>query len=232
MGEKSFGCATVSTRALILVEGQTEERFIKDVLAPSFWIRELFLIPTLLVTKRVKDGPNFKGGVTNFAKFENDINLLLGGAGGTLITTMIDYYGLPNDFPGMESRPNSTCVDRVRHVEAAVSNYFSRPNFVPFFVLHEFEALLYSSDIELPRAMTEMQKQPEFAQIAREFPTPEDIDERPENSPSARVKQLFPTYKKVLHGPIVAKRIGFEQIRAACPHFDGWLARLEAYAEN
>jgi hypothetical protein len=61
----------MSTRALVLVEGQTEERFVKDVLAPTFWPRGLYLSPTILVTKRVKDGPNFKGGVTRFARFEN-----------------------------------------------------------------------------------------------------------------------------------------------------------------
>ena len=52
----------MSKRVLILVEGQTEERFVKDVLGPAFWAKELFFHPTLLVTKRVKDGPNFKGG--------------------------------------------------------------------------------------------------------------------------------------------------------------------------
>ena len=55
----------MSKRVLILVEGQTEERFVKDVLGPAFWDKELFFHPTILVTKRVKDGPNFKGGVTN-----------------------------------------------------------------------------------------------------------------------------------------------------------------------
>ncbi|MBI2947679.1 MAG: hypothetical protein HYY23_08525 [Verrucomicrobia bacterium] len=58
----------MSKRVLILVEGQTEERFVKDVLGPAFFHQELFFRATILVTKRVKDGPNFKGGVTNFSK--------------------------------------------------------------------------------------------------------------------------------------------------------------------
>jgi hypothetical protein len=69
----------MSRRALILVEGQTEERFVKDMLAPAFFEKELFFSATILVTKRVKDGPNFKGGVTSFAKFRNDLQRLLGG---------------------------------------------------------------------------------------------------------------------------------------------------------
>ncbi|HSY47889.1 MAG TPA: DUF4276 family protein [Thermoanaerobaculia bacterium] len=97
----------MSKRALVLVEGQTEERFVKDVLAPAFWPRSLYLSPTILVTKRVKDGPNFKGGVTRFAQFENDLRRLMN-AGGAVVTTMLDYYGLPDDFPGMNTRPNGT----------------------------------------------------------------------------------------------------------------------------
>jgi len=83
----------MSKRVLILVEGQTEERFVKDVLGPAFFERELFLNATILVTKRVKGGPNFKGGVTNYAKFKNDTQRLLNSAGGALVTTMLDYSG-------------------------------------------------------------------------------------------------------------------------------------------
>lgn len=129
----------MSTRALILVEGQTEYRFVKDVLTPAFWPCGLDLIPTILVTKRVKDGPNFKGGVTSFARFENDLRKLLG-SGGAVVTTMLDYYGLPADFPGMNTRPNGTPRQRVEHVERAISAYFRSPgNFVPFLALHEYE---------------------------------------------------------------------------------------------
>ena len=73
--------AAARERVLILVEGQTEERFVKDVLGPAFFDRKLFFHPTILITKRVKDGPNFKGGVTNFARFRNDAQRLLNGAG-------------------------------------------------------------------------------------------------------------------------------------------------------
>ena len=77
----------MSKRVLILVEGQTEERFVKDILGPALWDKELFLQATILVTKRVKDGPNFKGGVTNFAKFRNDTQRLLNSAGEASATT-------------------------------------------------------------------------------------------------------------------------------------------------
>lgn len=40
-------------RVLILVERHTEERFVKDVLAPEFYAHDLYFTPTLLVAKRV-----------------------------------------------------------------------------------------------------------------------------------------------------------------------------------
>jgi len=105
MWEKNILERVVSKRVLILVEGQTEERFVKDVLGPAFFHQELFFHVTILVTQRVKDGPNFKGGVTNFAKCKNDARRLLNSAGGALVTTMLDYYGLPLDFPGWTRVP-------------------------------------------------------------------------------------------------------------------------------
>ena len=223
----------MSKRVLILVEGQTEERFVKDVLAPHFFDRQLFFSPTILVTKRVKDGPNFKGGVTNFAKFQNDARRLLNSSGDALVTTLLDYYRLPADFPGMESRPvNGTALQRVTHVEASIAQHFdSLPNFLPFLVLHEFEAWLFSSAEELPRALYGTGKQPaEFAAICTSVTTPEEINERPEHAPSKRIAQMFPAYKKALHGPTTAGRIGLARIREQCPHFNAWMNQLESFA--
>lgn len=224
----------MSKRVLILVEGQTEERFVKDVLGPAFFERELFFHPTILVTKRVKDGPNFKGGVTNFTKFKNDAQRLLSSAGGALVTTMLDYHRLPLDFPGMKLRPaHGTPIQRVTHVEDAIAEHFdSPPNFVAFLVLHEFEAWLFSSLTELPRVLTEARKQKEFAAIRANVATPEEINERPEFAPSKRITDLFPAYKKTLHGPTTAARIGLEQIRKECPHFNDWMQKLEAFAAS
>jgi hypothetical protein len=224
----------MSKRVLILVEGQTEERFVKDVLGPAFFERELFFNPTILVTKRVKDGPNFKGGVTNFAKFQNDAQRLLDSAGDALVTTLLDYYGLPSDFPGMDSRPqHGTPMQRVTHVEIAVAQSFGAPsNFLPFLALHEFEAWLFSSGAELPRALNEPHKQPEFEAVRAGVTTPEEINERPEFAPSRRISALFPAYKKTLHGPTVSARIGLDTIRAECPHLNDWVARLAAFASS
>lgn len=222
----------MSKRALVLVEGQTEERFVKDILAPAFWPRGLYLIPTILVTKRVKDGPNFKGGVTRFARFENDLRKLMS-SGGAVVTTMLDYYRLPVDFPGMNTRPPGTPRQRVEHVEQAISAYFGSPgNFVPFLALHEYEAWLFASPDALPGVMNDAAKQADIEVIRESVNTPEEINDDPECAPSKRILKLFPSYRKVAHGPMAAGRIGLERIRTECPHFDQWLAALEAVAAD
>jgi hypothetical protein len=216
---------------LVLVEGQTEERFVKDVLAPEFYALEFFFDPRLLITKRVKHGASFKGGVTTYGKFRNDAVRLLGEAQGRIVTTVIDYYGLPSDFPGMSTRPNSTPLERVLHVEKQIhADLGAPPNFLPFLALHEFEAWLFSSRDELPNTLTQPQKRLDFAAIRDSFDDPEQINENPQTAPSKRIAQLFPGYRKVLHGPVAAKRIGMAAIRAECPHFDAWYRELERLA--
>src|ERR1700682_1265006 len=183
VGEKHPRSAALK-RVLVLVEGQTEEGFVKRVMRPEFEPRKIFFTPTLLVTKRVKDGPSFKGGVTSYTSFKRDLRLLLKGAGDALVTTMLDYYGLPGDFPGMDTRPTGGPHARVAHVEKLIREDLGDPkNFLPFLVLHEFEALLFSSKEELPRVMTDA-KGTSFAAIRDSVQTPEEIDEGPQSAPS------------------------------------------------
>jgi len=221
----------VTKRALILVEGQTEERFVKDVLAPEFAAIDLYFAPTILVTKVVKAGPNFKGGVSNYQKFRNDAARLLRSPVDVLVTTLLDYYGLPADFPGMNDRPPGTPLKRVQHVEQAIhEDLGGSPRFIPFLALHEFEAWLFSSHDELPRAVSAMDKRPDFQAIRAAVDTPEDINEGPATAPSKRIAALFPAYRKTLHGPLTAQRIGLSRIREECPHVEGWFRRLETFA--
>ena len=217
----------------MLAEGPTEERFIKDVLSEHFWGLGLHLAPTVLATKRVKSGGGFRGGVTSFGKFENDARRLLGSAGGALLTTMLDYYRLPEDFPGMNTRPLGSPAERVSHVESAIHQHFgSPPNLLPYLSLHEFEALLFASPDELPRALTQTEKTDQFVSIRAAFPTPEDIDEQPDQAPSKRIEKIFPAYRKTFHGPTTTKRIGLDRLRNECPHFNEWITRLEAFARG
>lgn len=214
-------------QVLVLVEGQTEERFVKDVLAPHCWERGKNPIPKVVTTKRVKRGPDFKGGITDYQKVENDLQRLLGDTGAVAVTTFIDYYGLPPDFPGMANRPNSYSLDRAQHVEAAWAQRLNSPRFRPFLMLHEFEALLFVNPVLLGKALYADEMVAELTTIRAAVGTPEEINEDPHTAPSKRILRLIPGYQKTLHGPMVTGRIGLADMRRECPHFNEWLGWLE-----
>lgn len=216
-------------RVLVLVEGQTEERFVKDVLQPHLWNKNVHLEPKILTTKRVKRGPDFKGGVTDFAKFEGDLKRLLGDTGAAMITTMLDYYGLPDDFPGKDTVATQPQQERSRYLEKALEDHVAvGPRFKAFFMLHEFEAFLFVSPPVLANAMNDPNALSAIQQIRTVFPTPEDINEGEETHPSKRVTRLFPQYRKRLHGPMVAGRVGLNALRGQCPRFGEWMSLLES----
>ena len=214
-------------RILVLVEGQTEERFIKDVLCPAMWPLGVDVVPKIAVTKRVKRGPDFKGGVTDYPKVVNDLRRLLGDTGAAAVTTFVDYYGLPSDFPGMASRPPGSPLARARHVEARWEADIGHPRFRAFLALHEFEAFLFVDPGELCRALQHPERLPQFEEIRDRFADPEDINEGTETAPSKRITRLLPAYRKTVHGPLVAGRIGLAALRAGCRHFNQWITWME-----
>lgn len=104
-------------RALVLVEGQTEEAFVGSVLYPHFLVLGLALRPVVISTKRVKAGGKFKGGITSSQQVCREVRFLLNDSGAAAVTTMLDLYGLPDDFPGQSSLSRGgSCYDRVAHL--------------------------------------------------------------------------------------------------------------------
>jgi len=69
MGEEHYwGQAATMKFVNILVEGQTEETFVRDVLTPYLNRKGIHPVPKLAVTKKTKKGPSFKGGIVSYAK--------------------------------------------------------------------------------------------------------------------------------------------------------------------
>lgn len=217
-------------RGLILVEGQTEEQFVKEGLSPHLQRRTgLWLIPTIVDTKRVKSGANFKGGLNSFDQVRRDLPRLLGDTNAKVITTLFDYYGLPTDFPGMANRPNGTARQKVDHVQSAFGAAFSDDRrFIPFLALHEFEAWLFADLSSKVEWIYDGGNLAPLRQVRAKVQSPEDINDNYETAPSRRIKDAVPSYEKLLHGPIALGAIGIDAIRDQCPHFDAWLTRLEA----
>jgi hypothetical protein len=81
------------TRLLIHVEGETEETFVNEVLAPHLYTHGYGLISArLLGNARQRDR---RGGIRGWNGVRKDILNHLKEDAGCLATTMVDYYGLP-----------------------------------------------------------------------------------------------------------------------------------------
>lgn len=222
-------------KIFVLVEGQTEEAFIKQVLAPS--LPCLWLVPSIVKTKVTGARPQ-EGGTVRYEEFRRQLNLLLRDPTAALVTRMFDYVDLDDDFPGRAAVQGATSKARVMSVERAIAADVNHPRFRPYLSLHEFEALLFVQ----PERIAEVVQEPRIrvgleAVRARYAVTPEDINDSPATSPAARIEALCAeeagsraVFSKRAHGPIIAARIGLPAIRAQCPHFNDWISGLEALA--
>jgi hypothetical protein len=153
---------------------------------------------------------------------------------------MVDYYGLPQTgagkWPGREVAgrlpfpQRAIAVQDALHADLceAMGSGFDSSRFVPFVMMHEFEAMLFSDCARFGRAIGRVDLAARFQLIRDEFGSPEEIDDSPTNAPSKRVEALMPGYQKPLMGTLAAESIGLAAIRAACPNFRSWLERLEA----
>lgn len=80
----------------IVVEGTTEQTFVRDVLAPQMAHKGIFLHPALI------GKPGHKGGDIRFDKARNDIGNFLKQRADTYISTMFDYFRIDSEWPGRE----------------------------------------------------------------------------------------------------------------------------------
>ncbi len=220
------------SKVLILVEGQTEETFVREVLYSHLSTVGVYPIAKLATTKRVKSGPDFKGGIVSYGKFKNDVVRLLGDTSAATVTTMVDFYGLPTDFPGRRTVPTVSCYDQVAYVEREIRKDIGHPRFLPYLALHEFEAMLFVAPEKINQAFPGTNKGDELTAIREQFESPEEIDDNPQTAPSKRLEAIFPGYQKPLYGPLIILEIGIEQIREECSHFDKWLTKMEKIGET
>ncbi len=219
-------------KVLILVEGSTEEAFINYALSPHLFRCDVFAQPIMIRT-RFSEGSDahFKGGHTSWAKIKRFLLSLLGDSSANLVTTMLDYYARPDDVPGNSTLPKGSCWVRVKHLEEACQRDLPNPRFLSYFSMHEFEALLFSAPGEIATEFPLSDQEQELMAIRAQFNSPEEIDDSPATSPAKRLEKLYP-YRKRLHGPLIAQKIGLELIRRECPHFNDWLTRLETLGKK
>ncbi|MFE3599045.1 DUF4276 family protein [Streptomyces sp. NPDC059142] len=216
----------------VLCEGQTEETMVREFLGPELEPEGIFLVPTILLTGSTAGGPSGRGGVSKWSKIEKDLrNRLSSTPHWAAVTTLLDYYGLPPDSPGMADRPTGSPRQRVEHVEQRIAERINHPRFVPYLVMHETEAWVFAAAEQLaewyedPALGGELQRQADAAG------GPELVNNGPDTAPSKRLQRLLPGYNKRLDGPVAVTQLGLPALRAVSPHFDSWICELLAQAE-
>lgn len=214
------------SNVLILVEGQTEETFVRHILGPYLWKFNVFCIPTIATTKRVAAGPDFKGGIVSYGKLKFDIKRLLEDSSARLVTTMIDYYGFSSMVPFKDKITGNTCSQRVQVLEKLFADDIGNRRFSPYLQMHEFEAMIFVDPGEMDK-ISHTLTSAELLKIKDKFKSPEEINDNPETAPSKCILQVFPSYRKTVHGPLITGRIGLEKIRKQCEHFNRWVLKLE-----
>jgi len=220
----------------VIAEGATEEKFIKQVVAPALRHLRVYVKPQMLNTSQ-----NAKGGAVTFDRLKFYARNTLKQHGDAVLSTFLDLYALDKNFPAFdEAKRKSDVYARVNCLEKALQDAMvtyvdCRPErFLPHIQPHEYEGLLFS-DVKALSAI-----EPNWAisldrlsDVRASVETPEHINDGYETKPSKRLENLLhPKYQKTLHGPRAAERITLEVIERECRHFKAWMDSLRKLAPS
>jgi hypothetical protein len=211
------------TRIHVFCEGQTEEAFVLAVLQTHFNPMNIYLNPIIIRTSRTG-----KGGIASYAKIKWQIEKKCDEDANAWVTTLIDYYGSPGDFPDKNRVVDmNDPYQKIQHIEQAFNQDINRTNFIANLLLHEYEALLFSDT----SGFTDWFGEDVVAALNKEslsFSSPEHINNNVETAPSKRILKHCKKYDKPTHGSLIAIDIGLDVIRKKCQHFNQWMNRIEA----
>lgn len=217
-------------RVHVICEGQTEEMFVNEMLAPVFFPKGIQLVPALV------GKPGHKGGNFKFQRLQADVKNRLLGDRTAYCTTFFDYYGLPQGFPGKDALvAHADIRDKAAAVQDAMVDELIRfigqdpmRRFIPFVQMYEFEALLFSDPEAFAIGVDRIALNQHLSAISAQFETPEHINNSPVTAPSKRIEALIADYQKPLMGTLAALEVGLDVMRARCALFNDWLTRIES----
>ncbi len=216
-------------RLFIICEGQTEEQFVREVLAKHLLAYGIDVRAPLI------GRPGHKGGAVNWDRMADDLVRLLRGEARAVATTLIDYYGLDGEFPGVvEAKTKGSSAAKAQAVQVAMAQAayehlkLGPERFLPYVQMHEFEGLLFSDPDAFAAGIGKSSLADKIRAITQSFDSPEDINDRPATAPSKRIATLLPGYDKPFHGVLAALEIQLPKMRQTCRLFDEWVKRLES----
>lgn len=224
------------SRVVVVCEGETEEEFVRDVLAPGFYGVGLYLEPQMVETS-----PGHRGGALNYDRVKRHLRNTLRQKSAPVVTTLFDLYKLDKRFPGFEQSraipdlaQKLDLLRRELHADVVAAAGCQPGRFIPYIQPYEFEALLFSDVPTLTRVEPGWQGATDALAAARAAAeSPEHINDRPETKPAAHLERELnnPSYRKRRHGPIAAQKIGLAKIEAECTFFAAWLSQIRGLAQ-
>jgi len=219
-------------RGYVVCEGQTEETFIRDVIAPILANQQIYLTARLIPTSK-----NNKGGALTYERVKRFIINSLK-EDNVFITTFFDLYALNNNFPNFsDSQKQADVYNKATAFEQAFKddiikeNSSFAPRFFPYIQPYEFEGLLFSDITKLTEIESTWVMATNSLQAIRDSAeTPEHINDSPQTAPSKRLESHLknPSYRKTLHGTLAIEAIGIDKLLAECYHFADWYNQLLA----
>lgn len=211
-------------RLYVVVEGQTEQEFVIVIIAPYFRIKGFYDIRALLI----RTSRTGRSGFVNYQHLKNDITRLLKHEQNIIVTTFIDYFRIPTNVPDykecIEHKTNP--INRVTCLEDNIKTDINDRRFIPYIQLHEFEALLFSSN----KGFEYYYQEEIFSktqEIIDKYQNPELINDKPQTAPSKRIQEIIPAYNKVFDGNLIAIEVGIPTIMKKCSRFSKWISLIE-----
>ena len=209
-------------RIYIIVEGQTEQEFVKSMIAPYLQQSGIYSVTPVLI-RTSKSG---RGGFVNYEHLKNDaVKLLRSQKDDFIVSMFVDFFRIP-EIPQKEKWEQMTNhKEQVEEMEKCIKDDIKDHRFIPYIQLHEFEALLFSSNKGFETYFTK-DNALETQQIIDAFDNPEEINTTPSGAPSKRLLAIKDDYEKVIEGNLIALEVGMNEILIKCPRFKAWIEKL------
>jgi len=185
---------------IILCEGQTEERFIKEIIVPAYPM--LYIVPKIIMTKGGK-----KGGSVHYTDFLKQIKNILANTQITLLLTMFDLAGIPSSWW------NNITNKCPKSINNKIRQDINDSRVYPLWMIYEFEIIAFIA----PQTSGQVLGKQYIASLEKVLKNhqhkPEAINDN--NYPSKHLERICGKhgYQKTIDGIQIAKRLNLEQMK-------------------
>ncbi|MEH7887583.1 DUF4276 family protein [Elizabethkingia meningoseptica] len=212
---------------IIIVEGQTEKEFVQKTLRNYFHSLGIYDVRAIMI----QTSKGHKGGLVNYDHLKNDIDRILKSEKAVIVSTFVDFFRIPSNFPGYGLSLSKTNVDlKIEVLEEGMRRDINDDRFVPYIQKHEFEALLFSSDRGFSNWFDDIGIIADLTTIVNKYSNPEEINTGIDTAPSKRIIKILGSknkkYDKIAEGNLIAEEIGIQRILEKCPNFKKWIELL------